>query len=228
MRPLGSGEAVMLAGTEGAYYPFWSYDSKWIGFFSSTTGKLKKVDVSGNPPVTICDAPVGRGGTWSPDDVIVFAPLSQGPLYSVSASGGDPVRVTQTDTSRRESSQRWPCFLPDGKRFLYFSRTISFGSEAEGDAIMAASLDGGSSTFVTNSSTNAMYASGHLLYMRGGTLLVQRFDESTLSISGDPLSIAEGVINDAGFSLGVFSASQNGILAYQTGVGIAGARLIIT
>ena len=226
LRMLNEGTAIALPGTEGAYYPFWSHDSRWIAFFSLPTGKLKKVDVAGNPPITICDAPNQRGGAWGKNDVIILS-FATGPLLSVPASGGTPVQLTQRDTTRKESSQRWACFLPDGKHFLYFSRTISLGAEAEGDAIMAGSLDGGPSKFVINSSTNAVYASGYLLYMRGGTLLAQRFDESTLSVSGDPASVAEGIINDAGFSLGVFSASQTGILAYQTGVGIAGARMVI-
>ena len=91
---------------------------------------------------------------------------------------------------------------------------------------MVASLQDGQSKLLLNTSSNAAYASGYLLYMRGSSLLAQRFDESSLSLSGDAMSVAEGVINDPGFSLGVFSASQNGILAYQTGVGLAGASVI--
>ena len=227
LRSLDAGEAILLPGTEGAYYPFWSYDSKWIAFFSTITGKLKKVDIAGNPPVTICDAINCRGGSWGSKDIIVFSASPAGPLFSVSSSGGSPVVVTHIDTSRKESSHRWPQFLPDGKHFLYFSRTASFGSEAEGDAIMASSLDGGPSTIVLNSSSNATYASGYLLYMRGSSVLGQRFDPGDLSLTGDAVSVAEGVINDPGFSLGVFSASQNGILVYQTGVGLAGARMVI-
>jgi Tol biopolymer transport system component len=92
---------------------------------------------------------------------------------------------------------------------------------------MVSSLDGGLSSLVLHSSSNALYASGYLLFMRGSSLLAQGFDPDKLSLSGDAVSVAEGVINDRGFQLGVFSASQNGILAYQTGVGIAGARLLI-
>lgn len=226
LRMLNAGTAIALPGTEGAYYPFWSHDSKWIAFFSVPTGKLKKVDVAGNPPITICDAPNQRGGSWGKNDVIVFS-FAAGRMFSVPSSGGTPVQVMQMDTTREESSQRWPCFLPDGRHFLYFSRTISLGAEAEGDAIMVGSIDGGPGRFVVNSSTNAIYASGYLLYMRGGTLLAQQFDESALSVTGDAVAVAEGVINDAGFSLGVFAASDNGILAYQTGEGIAGARMVV-
>jgi len=227
LRRLDAGNAVLLPGTDGAYYPFWSHDSKWIAFFSTATNKLKKVDIAGNPPITICDAGNSRGGTWGLNDIIVFSEGPGNPLSSVPAAGGVPIVVTQIDTTRNESSQRWPQFLPDGKHFLYFSRTSSIGSEAEGDALMVSSLDGGPSSLVLHSSSNPVYASGYLLFMRGSSLLAQRFDPGNLSLSGDALSVAEGVINDPGFSLGVFSASQNGILAFQTGVGIAGARLLI-
>ena len=227
LRPLDAGSATALAGTDGAYYPFWSYDSKWIGFFSRPTGKLKKVDIAGNPPVTICDAFNGRGGAWGVNDMIIFSRTAANPLMAVSAAGGEPVTLRGIDTSRNESSQRWPQFLPDGKHYLYFSRTASFGAEAEGDAIMAASIDGGPSTFVVNSSSNAQFSSGYLLYMRGSSLLAQRMNESSLTLEGDAMSVAEGVINDPGFSLGVFSASRNGILVYQTGEGLAGARMVI-
>jgi serine/threonine protein kinase len=227
LRRLDAGDALVLPGTEGAYYPFWSYDSKWIGFFSTVTNKLKKVDISGNPPVTICDAPNARGGSWSSKDMVLFSSGPASPLEMVSASGGTPVFITKIDTTRNESSQRWPQFLPDGRHYLYFSRTASFGAEAEGDAIMAASLDGGSSKLVLTSSSNAAYGSGYLLFMRGSSVLAQRFDPGDCSITGDAVTVAEGVINDAGFSLGVFSVSQNGILAYQTGVGLAGARMVI-
>lgn len=227
LRPLNTGEARELPGTEGAYYPFWSNDSRWIAFFSASTGKLKKVDIAGNPPVTICDAPNGRGGSWGSKNMIVIAPQATGPLFAVSSEGGTPVAITSVDSSRNESSQRWPQFLPDGEHFLYFSRTASFGAEAEGDAIMAGSLGGNPPKFIVSSSSNATYASGYLLYMRGSSLLAQSFDVGNVSLSGDAESVAEGIINDPGFSLGVFSVSTNGILAYQTGVGLAGARMVI-
>ena len=227
MRRLSSGEPVLLAGTEGAYYPFWSYDSKWIGFFSTVSSKLKKVDISGSPPVTICDAPNARGGAWGSRDMILFSLGPASPLSLVPASGGTSVILTSLDSTGNESSQRWPQFLPDGKHYLYFSRTASFGTEAEGDAIKVGSLDGGPGKLVLSSSSNAVYASGYLLFMRGSSVLAQRFNTGDFSISGDAVAVAEDVINDPGFSLGVFAASQNGILAYQTGVGLAGARMVV-
>ena len=225
LRTLDAVGSKPLTGTDGAWYPFWSPDSRWIGF--SSGGKLRKVDVSGSPPVTVCDAPNLRGGTWSKDGTILFTPQAVGPIFSVGAAGGTPVAVSRIDTMRKESTHRWPSFLPDGKHFLYFSRTASFGAEAEGDALFVASLDFTTNKMLMNTSANVIHASGHLLFMRGGTLLAQRFDESALELKGDPVTVADNVINDPGFNLAVFSASENGILAYQTGVGLAGARMMI-
>jgi serine/threonine protein kinase len=228
VRSLDETTAKPLPGTEGSMYPFWSPDSRWIGFFTGFgAGKLKKIDVAGGPPVTICDAQNARGGTWNADGTIVFAPNATGPIHSVAASGGALTPVTSIDSSRNESSHRWPSFLPDGKHFLYFSRTISFGAEAEGDAIFIGSIDRTVNKLLIASPANAMVASGHLLFIRGNSLLAQPLDLGNLELKGEPVTLASGIINDPGFSLAVFSASQNGILAFQTGEGLAGARLAV-
>jgi serine/threonine protein kinase len=225
LRAMDEAQARPIAGTEGGSYPFWSHDSRSIAFIS-TDGRLKRVDVVGNPPTTIAAAANGLRGAWSKDDVILFS-TPKGPLMKVSALGGTSENVTEIDTTANEGSHRWPSFLPDGKHFIYFSRKISYTSDAEGDAIMLGSLDGDPPKLIMQSSSDAVFASGHILFMRGSTLLAQRFDENSLSLAGDPTPIAEGIINDPGFSLGVFSASQNGILTYQTGTGSSGARMVI-
>ena len=123
MRPLDSLTAHALPGTEGAYYPFWSPDSRFIGFFAQ--GKLKKIGVSGGPAQPLCDVADGRGGTWNRDGVIVFAPNLEDALYRVSTSGGGVTSVTALDRSGQEHSHRWPHFLPDGRHFIYFVRSPS-------------------------------------------------------------------------------------------------------
>jgi len=127
VRSFDAGEAQVLPGTEGGVYPFWSPDSRFIGFFAQ--GKLKKIDVTGGPPVILCDAGYGLGGTWNRDGTIVFAPNHTSGLFRVPAAGGTPVPVTVLDTSRKEQSHRWPWFLPDGRRFLYVA-TPATGDEA--------------------------------------------------------------------------------------------------
>jgi len=121
VRSLDSLSAQALPGTEDAFSPFWSPDGRFIGFFAG--GKLKKIDASGAPPQTLCDAADSRGGTWNRDGVIVFASSAFGLLYRVSAAGGEPSPVTALDQSRFETSHRWPYFLPDGRHFLYLVRS---------------------------------------------------------------------------------------------------------
>ncbi len=143
VRPLDRLEAHVLAGTESIIgsHPFWSPDSRSLGFFAG--GKLKRVDLAGGPPRVLADAPDGRGGAWSAEGTIVFAPTPGGALYRVSASGGVAIPVTRLKPS--ETSHRFPVFLPGGRRFLYFSRGASYES-----AIEAASLDSADSRTVLN------------------------------------------------------------------------------
>src|SRR5262249_53685700 len=123
VRALDALAARALAGTEGATYPFWSPDGRRVGFFAD--GKLKRIDLSGGLPFTVCDLPVaqlgtGRGGTWSAEGIIVFAG-GINPLFKVSAAGGAPSPVTSLDPGNGITTHRWPWFLPDGRHFLYLA-----------------------------------------------------------------------------------------------------------
>jgi len=119
VRPLDSLQAQPLAGTDGAGYPFWSPDSRFIGFFAN--GKLREIEASGGAPFAICDAALGRGASWAASGEIVFSPSTNGPLYGVSAAGGTATQVTTLDESKGETTHRWPQFLPDGSHFLYLA-----------------------------------------------------------------------------------------------------------
>jgi Tol biopolymer transport system component len=210
VRSLSSLTALPLPGTEGAYYPFWSPRSDFIGFFMD--GKLKKIDASGGPPLSLCDAQAGRGGTWGVNDVIVFAPTANGPLFQVPAAGGTPVQVTSLDSLRSESTHRYPWFLPDGRHFLYFARVDNANHE---DEVCVGSIDGSISKDVLNSHSNAIYANGYLLFVREQTLLAQKFDTENFELSGNAVPIAEQVRFDGNFNHSSFNASQNGILIYE-------------
>ncbi len=210
VRALSSLTALPLPGTEGAYYPFWSPKSDFIGFFMN--GKLKKIDASGGPPLSICDAQAGRGGTWGVNDVIVFAPTANGPLFQVPAAGGTPVQVTSLDSSKSESTHRYPWFLPDGKHFLYFVRVDNTNHE---DEVRIGSIDGSMAKVLLNSHSNAIYASGYLLFVREQTLLAQKFDTENLELSGNAVPIAEQIRFNGNYNHSSFSSSQNGILIYE-------------
>jgi serine/threonine protein kinase/Tol biopolymer transport system component len=215
VRALGESEAHPLAGSERAVHPFWSPDNRFVGF--TAQGKLKKIDASGGPPIVICDAVDSRGGSWGPDGVIVFSPGPSQPIFAVPASGGTRSQITGMDSLRKETTHRWPFFLPDGKHFLYYARTTTTGAQGEGDAIRIASIDGKVNKVLLSVSSNAVYASGHLLYARGNSLVAQRFNTSTLELEGDAAVLVQDIAFDPSISRGLFSASDNGLLIYQTG-----------
>ncbi len=214
VRGLDDAQAHVLSGTEGAQYPFWSPDSRWIAFFTQTDNTLKKIEASGGPPVTLCEADDGKGGSWSPEGVIVFAPSSDTPLHRVPAVGGESIQITELDKERGDDSHRHPRFLPGGRHFLYLAR-VSGGTEA--NSIVVRSLEDGSEKVLLNSPALADYASGHLLFVRERTLMARPFDLDRLEFTGEAFPLAEGVLMHSGASIAVFSASRDGVLAFQTG-----------
>jgi Tol biopolymer transport system component/DNA-binding winged helix-turn-helix (wHTH) protein len=221
VRSLDSDEAKLLDGTEDARTPFWSPDGNYLAFFAY--GKLKKVAVSGGPPVDLCGAPNGRGGTWSSDGTILFAPGSESPLFRVPASGGKPSPVTASYEMPWQEGHRWPQFLPDNRHFLFYAASNSpllIGGTYVG------SLDGVKPRLLLRGDTNAIYAPpGYLLFERDGALMAQRFDASRLKLSGKPVLVANSVrVLPTAWRVMV-SASQNGILAYAGGTAANGWQL---
>jgi serine/threonine protein kinase len=215
--------AQPLAGTDGASNPFWSPDSRFLGFFADR--KLKKIEASGGPPQTLADASLGRGGSWNREGVILFVPNSREVVHRVSASGGEASPVTKLDAGASELSHRWPVFLPDGRQFLYLAQTSLGAGEKNG--IYRASLDGGERKLLFNANTNVAYSpSGHLLFHRERTLLARPFDPRSLRFTGEAFPLAEDVQYFATFAQAVFSVSDQGLLAYQTGV--SGGRTQLT
>jgi hypothetical protein len=212
VRSLGSPDARPLPGTEGGRYAFWSPDGRSLGFFAES--KLKKIAVSGGPPLVICEAPDARGGTWNRDGVIVFEPHFRAPLHRVPAAGGAPVAVTRLDPTRKETTHRWPFYLPDGKHFLFFAGSHAEGVDSELDSVFVGSLDGGKPRLLTRARSNAVYSSGHVLYVRNKNLLAQPFDLGRLELKGEPVPLAENVQVDPGWFVAIFSAAEN-VLAYQ-------------
>jgi eukaryotic-like serine/threonine-protein kinase len=213
IRPLGVLEAHVLAGTEGAIFPFWSWDSRALGFF--TAGKLETIDLEGGSPQIICDAPFARGGAWSPDGTIVFSPNTQMPLMRVGINGGTPTPLTTVDASQH-TSHRWPALLPDGKHFLYLA--IHHDTSKTGNnTIYYASLDGKENRPLFRSQTNAVYADGYVLFARSDQLMAQPFDPGAGKLKGEPRILARGVMNDVTTWHMDASAAENGLMLYGSG-----------
>ncbi|MFI5114327.1 MAG: hypothetical protein ACHP7J_04205, partial [Terriglobales bacterium] len=211
--------AKKLEGTEGASFPFWSADGKFVGFFAD--GHLKKVPASGGPVTILAEAPNPRGGAWNQDNVILYEPDYRDSLWRISAAGGPPVRLTKLEAGKH-TTHRWPRFLPDGKHFLFFATNHSGGSE---QGIYFGSLQDGSYKRVLDADSDAQYASGYLLYHLQSALLAQKFDLAAGAVSGDPVPVANLVEYDLGTWHTTFTASQNGLLIYEPGSKTLGTDL---
>jgi len=211
VRSLNSPSAQPLAGTEDASFPFWSPDSRYIGFFAA--GKLKTVEASGGAVLSLADAPLGRGGSWGPDGTILFAPAASSAIFRIPASGGSAKEATTLNEST-PTLQRWPSFLPDGPHFIFWALTINNGG------LYLGSLDSPQVTQIVQSPVRAQYVDGRLLYIRDGNLMAQEFDLKKPGLVGEPVSIAEQVaLDDRGAA--AFSLSADGKLAFIGGGGSA-------
>ena len=210
IRPIDSLIAQPLDGTEDATNPFWSPDSRFIGFYAGGA-KLKKIEFTGGPTQVLTDVEVRGGGTWNREGVIVFTKNSGEGLYRVSASGGPPAAATTLDESRNEVAHAWPYFLPDGRHFLYLARSL----QSENSGIYVGTLDSNERKFLLNTDSSAVYAPpGFLLFLRERTLMAQAFDASSFQLSGEPFPIAEQVGQNLAIGRAFFSVSETGVLTF--------------
>ncbi len=224
VRPINAMTSLPLPGTEGAQFPFWSHDSRYLAYFANN--KLMKVLATGGPTLTICGAQSGRGGTWNQDDLILFTPTYEDVIHRVPAAGGEAVAVTVLDSTMGDYTHRWTHFLPNGRDFLFFARTQGDGG-GEKDAICVASLDKPGFQRIISSKSNPIYAEGQVLFVRDGVLMAQPFDTGQLELTDDPVPVSEGVAYVRGWSHGVFSASNNGRLVFREGQVHSGSQLTI-
>ena len=207
VRPLNSLDIRQLEGTEDASFPFWSSDSRSIGFFARN--KLRKVAASGGPTQVLCDALGPLGGTWS-GDTIIFADQRQ--LLRTSATGSTPTAVTTIPVDS-EVQHIWPSFLPDGRHFLFYVR----GEHADDRGIYVGSLDSKEVKRIAAADLRGLFAApSHLLFVQDRTLLVRPFDLKTLLVTGDPVSVAAPVGYIWQGIDGAFSVSSTGVLAYES------------
>ena len=208
VRPLDSLIAQPLAATEGARSPFWSPDSRFIGYFANH--KLLKIEASGGRPQTLCDAPENGGGAWSREGIILVA--GQQGLYRISSGGGTPELATKV--APKEEAHRWPSFLPDGRHFVF----LGDAGTTEDHNIRIGSLDSQDTQILFGAISRIVYAPpGFLLYVNQGALVAVRFDASSLKVTGDATTIAEKVAAVGENHEFDFSVSDDGTLAYQSG-----------
>jgi eukaryotic-like serine/threonine-protein kinase len=209
-----------LPGTEGAATPFWSPDSRFIGFYA--VGRLKTIDASGGPPLTVAEVGTGNpGATWNRDNVILFSGTGEGSaIRRVSASGGSVSAVTTVDKTNGEIQHWAPVFLPDGRHFLYVAIGTNSGGPTAVNGIYVAALDSNERKLLVAGGASPKYAQGYLLFLREQTLMAQAFDVDRLELTGDPVAIAEQVaIGGLSGRMGALTASENGVLAYQRATG---------
>jgi serine/threonine protein kinase/sugar lactone lactonase YvrE len=222
IRPLNDPKPQLIAGSDDATEPFWSPDSHSVGYFAS--GKIYRVDISGGSPRPVTDASNGRGGAWSPTGTILYGPNPGLGLWTVPDAGATGQPFSKSDPNVHTPNRRWPQFLPDGKHFLCFARSDVTAAQS---GVFAGSLDGGPLKLVIHTDSSAIYAPpGYLLYVQGGVLVAQKFDVRTLSVSGEPLPLAQHAEVNAIIYRGIVTASDNGLLVYGTGSGEQGSYSI--
>ena len=207
IRPVDSSTAKQLPETEGATWPFWSPDSRYIGFFADD--KLKKIEIPNGRPEIICDANQNQGGTWGKNGTILFS--NKDVIYRVNSSGEAPQPVTKLDANHE--GHRWPFFLPDGNHFLY----LNDSNKSELHSLQLGSLD---STKTHNNLlspfiSNPVYAAGYIFFVRTGTLMAQRLDSKNFQLTGSPITIADQIAEVFGNHRFDFSVSENRTIAYQ-------------
>ncbi len=215
VRSLDSMVAQPLAGTDDAAFPFWSPDSRSLGFFAQ--GNLKTVDAGGGAVESLTSAPDPRGGAWGADGTILFTPDALSSIFRIPAAGGTASPALGKENSGTTSgSSRWPSFLPDGRHFIFYEWAPDTQAGSTLGDIRLGSLDSREDTVLVPSDYRGQYASGHLLFVRGGNLMIQAFDEKNLKLMGNAVPIAEQVRGDDRGS-GAFSASNDGKLVFAGG-----------
>jgi serine/threonine protein kinase/Tol biopolymer transport system component len=212
LRRLDSETPQPLVGTDGAVRPFWSADSRSVGFFAD--GQLKRIDIEGGLVQTLAAAPLNNGGAWGPDGTILFTQSSVEPLYRVPAKGGKA--VVATEVKAPHLGHRFPHFLPDGRRFLFFATGPS-----ESQGIYVGSLDSTETKRLLDADSAAMLlAPDFVVFARQGALLAQRLNMDSLQPIGDPLPLARQVATPSGTVASVaLSVATSGPVAYRSNAG---------
>jgi Tol biopolymer transport system component len=206
VRDLTTGDFLELERTGRASFPFWSPDGEWIAYFAGQ--QLMKIPSRGGPVQIITDAPNGRGGSWSTNGLIVFSPDPTSPLMKVPQGGGTLEPVT---SPTENVGHRNPHFLPNGRHFLY----TEIDSASRAGRVVLGSIEGTEPTLIVGRGSNPQFANGHILFVRDRILMAQRFDPRTHVTEGPARTLAEAVEYFAPRSIGNYSVSEEGLLAYR-------------
>ena len=215
VRPIGESSARLIAGTEGALLPFWSPDSRAIGYFAA--GKLRRIDPVSGVTTALADVGLATGGSWSRDGTILFGVLGGAGLQKIPAGGGAIQQVLAPNLEGLETDYSNPVFLPDGRHYLY----NIFSGQRGSRGTFVGSLDGGVRKRIVEDASNAGIAEvpglGTILFfVRDFALMAQRFDPTALEVTGEPVPLAESVGRSLdGSGTGVqrrpFTVSDNGL-----------------
>src|SRR5262245_44418213 len=212
LRMLGSDEVRSLSGTEGAEVPTWSPDGRSLAFFSR--GKLRRIELTTGSIDVLCDGLLGRGASWGTKGDIIFTQKSVGVIYRVAATGGTAAPATTFE--KGDLMHRWPRFLPDGRRFIFYART----DRPETSGIYLASLDSakGRKLLLRNGAAGEILAPDVLLFVKGETLLAQRFDADRAQLLEEPEAVTRPVLRaDVAANRDLFSVSRSGIIVFRPG-----------
>jgi Tol biopolymer transport system component len=225
VQAVGSPDATRLNGTEGATYPFWSPRNDYVAFFAQ--GKLKKIPAAGGTPRVLATAGAARGGSWSPKDVILYAPDAGGPLWRVDADGTDAAPLTDKIFAGTESSHRWPLFLPDGNHFLFWDGSFNESADDRTSGIYISSLsDRQHKHLVTLAWSNPGYSGNRLFYVdKKGSLVQLPMNLSTGEVTGKPQIVANQVGRHPSTYWGAFSVGQNGTVVFHQRTGSSQSQL---
>jgi eukaryotic-like serine/threonine-protein kinase len=203
---------------DGAESPFWSPDSRFVGFFAPGDGQLKAVPVSGGPPRVICQAGVSDASVWHRNGFILFSQEGRG-IFQVPADGGVATAITQIDRDRREINHVWPVWLPDGRHFVYTVTSLDDSGRRAPRAVYVRSMDTGEQNLLMHAESRVTYsAPGFLLYVEQGSLLSRTFDVRARKVVGEPITIADELSYSRTNGNAAFSVSDTGVLAYYTAV----------
>jgi Tol biopolymer transport system component len=215
LRSLVTAESRPLPGTDGGSFPFWSPDSRSIGFFAN--GRLYRIGIDGGSLSELSLAPLGAGGTWSGAGMILYTRVPGGIPLRMPDTGGESTPVP--GFRMRKDQYSFPRLLPDGRRFIYYT------AESPGRGVYSASLDGADRVRLFDSDSAAVFvAPDRVAFVRAGTLLEQRLDMASLRPLGDPVAIDKGLVVDA-LGVAAVSASGQGWIAYRTGLANRRRRL---